>query len=162
VTHTNVAFALLVAGSLIVGGAAATGRMGELQTLDAADDVRERLSVTVERAAVTDDRLVVRATIHNPPDRTVQLRGASVRLARGERLRVASGAGRRLDDNGTTLPAGGRLTARYAVSLSPDGVEETREALERGARLTVRLSLRLGDTAFEYVSEEQPVGGGGA
>lgn len=157
--RTNLAFALLVVGSLAVGGAAAAAHVDDLRTLDAAGDVRERLSVNVERTAVEDERLLVRVTVHNPSGRTVNLRGASFRLARGDTLRVASGAGRRLDDNGTTVPAGGRLTARYAVSIAPDAVEDARDALDGGARLAVRLSLRLEDTPFDHVSES-PVGGG--
>lgn len=156
---TNVAFALLVVGSAAVGAAATAGHAADLRTLDVASDVTDQLSVSVDRAVVEDDRLVVRITIRNPSGTTVQLRGASFRVAQGRQLRVASGAGRRLDDNGTTLAADGQLTARYAVSLSADGAAAVEDALDSGARMAVVLSLRLDDTGFQHVSQDHPVGG---
>jgi len=159
VNRTNAAFALLVVGSVALGAVATVGHATELRTIDDATDVTDRLSVTVDRVAVEDERLVIRIAVENPSEHTVRVRGASFRVASGRQLRVASGAGQRLDDGGTTLAAGGRLTARYAVSLSSDQAEALEDALEGGVRMSVRLSLQLDDTRFEYVSQDHPTSG---
>lgn len=145
------AFLAVLLVSLANGGATVVNFAGNLQSIDAAAYVKSHIEADVSVATVTDDRVRLAVRISNPTGLAVRLDGAHVRIHNQTDKRLASGAGRRVDDRGDTIPAGGTLTATYDIRVSPEQRGSVRAALERGARVTVRLGLNLRETRFTVV-----------
>lgn len=145
------AFLAVLLVSLANGGATVANFTGNLQSIDAAAYVDNRIETDVSVSAVADRRVTLAVRISNPTGLAVRLDGAHVRIHNQTDKRLASGAGRRVDDRGDTIPAGGTLTATYDIRVSPEQRGSVRAALERGARVTVRLGLNLRETRFTVV-----------
>lgn len=142
------AFVAVLLVSLANGGATVVDFAGNLRTIDAADYVTNRIDADVTGADVEDRRLTLTVRISNPTGLDVRLGGAHVRIHNESEKRIAASAGRRVDDGGNTVPAGGSLDATYEIGLSPGQRAPVRDALESDAKVTITLGLYLHDTRF--------------
>lgn len=145
------AFLAVLLVSLANGGATVANFAGTLQSIDATAYVENRIETDVSVSTVADRRVTLAVRISNPTGLDVHLDGAHIRIHNESDKRLASGAGRRVDDPVNTIPAGGNLTATYELRLSPGQRASVRAALERGARVTVRLGFHLRETRFTVV-----------
>lgn len=157
----NLAFVGIVVAAAVVGGASAVSYGSELRTVDLITLVEGRLGSDVTALRLVDGELRFTVTIDNPTDHPLELRGSFIRVFQGEAAQLAYGAGQRLDDGPTRVPARGTLTARYAVSLSPSGADRLREAFRAGpVRVSVFHSLALRGRSFEIaradITVEEP------
>lgn len=142
------AFAALLVLSVSLAGATAVDEGNRLQAIDAVRVVEPRVAVDVTDVALGERSLAVSVWIRNPTRLRLELRGARFRLSNETNERLASGAGTRLDDAGSTVPADGSLRVTYAVGLPDDRREHVRGALERGATLSMNFAMHLGDANF--------------
>lgn len=144
----QLAFVVLLVTSVSLGGATVVDFGTTLRNVDALEMVQQRISVTVTDVTLRDDSLAVTTRLGNPTRRTLQLTGAQFRIHNGTDERLGSGAGVRLDDNGSTLPAKGSLTVAYAVRLSDAQREKVKIALDHDASLAMNFAMQLGETSF--------------
>lgn len=155
------AFVAVLLVSLANGGAAVADFGGNLQTIDEAGFVEERVDADVTDVTLRDRRVAVTVRVTNPTGLDVQLVSGHFRLHNRTETRLASGAGERIDDGGETVPAGGVLTATYEIRLSPSQESQVRDALDRDAKVTMKLALRLRDSRFIVRETADTTGGDG-
>jgi len=156
----QVSFAVLLVVSLSLGGVTAADIGERFGELDSIGTVRSQVSTTVVDVSLEDDDLVVTARIDNPSSATLQHNGARIRLHNETNERLASGAGMRLDDNGSIVPPEGSLTMRYAVGLSDPQVPLVRSALADGATVSVSFGMTLGESDFVIRTAQNTTGDG--
>lgn len=144
----RLAFSVLIVTSLSLGGLTAVDIGNSLRAIDAIDVVERQVSVSVTEVELRDDSFVVTTHIRNPTRQTLELRSARFRIYNGTNERLASGAGSRLDDNGSEIPAKGSLTATHSFTISSAQRENVRAALDEGASLSMNFGVAIGDTKF--------------
>lgn len=155
------AFVAVLLVSLANGGAAIADFGTNLQTIDAAGFVEDRIVVDATDVALRDGRVAVTVRVRNPTRLDLELVSGHFRIHNGSEARLASGAGERIEDGPTAVPAGESLTATYEIRLSPGQESQVEDALERDAKVTMRLALRLRDTTFTVVETADATGTGG-
>lgn len=157
----NAAFLAVVVVAAGVGAATAAGHGGELQARDLAAGVVGDVSVDVTNLTTSDGGLLATATVRNPTDHDLEVTGVVVRVHnRSERKLAYGNAERRAGD--TALPAGGSLTATYAVNVGPPGRPVLRAALAADdAAVTIKYSLRLRGVTTTVTATDRSPGGEG-
>lgn len=154
--RVNAVFLAAVLAAAGVGAAATAGYGGSLQARDASVDVVDAVEADVTSAAVRDGRLELTVTVTNPTDHDLAVTGAAVRVHNRTDRRLASGSAERLS-GGTDLPAGGSLTATYAVRVSPSNADALQAALAADAAVTIRHGVRLRSvTATVTATDRRP------
>jgi len=151
-------FVVLVLAALLLGGYTAVDTGGSLRAVSAAEMIEPRISAEATGVELREEAVVVTVRMENPTGADLEHAGARFRFHDESDRRLASGAGTRLDDNGSTLPAGGSLRVTYAVRVSESQREVLADALGRDARLSMNLAVSLGDTNF-VVRADAEVGG---
>jgi hypothetical protein len=158
--RVNRYFVVIVIGSVLAGGAAATTFGSDLRTIDTIATVEGQVGTEVTDLRVVDDELLISVRLTNPTGFSIELRGTFVRVFRGDPTQLAYGAGQRVDDGSDRVPPRGRLDARYAVNLDDEQTERLRTAFESGpVRLTVFHSLSLQDRSFQIARSNITVNG---
>ena len=158
--RVNVVFVAVVVGTLLTGAVTAASFGTELRTIDTISLIEDQVRTDVEELRLVDEELRVTVELTNPTGYPLALEGTFVRVFEDGPTQLAFGAGIRLDDGPTTVPARGSLTASYAVRLSPEGADAVERAFEAGpVRLTVFHSLALRGESFEIARTNVTVTG---
>ena len=156
--RTNVAFLLLVALSVLLGGNVAAGFGSDLQTVDTISVVQDQIETDVTDATVDDGALVVTVSLQNPTGYDFQLTGSHFRAFNDTELKLAYASGQRIDDGEDVLAARDSLDVRYRVPLTPAQAQKLETALANGQpSLTGTHSLQLGDTKFTVMIDPVPL-----
>lgn len=149
----RIAFVALLAVSLLLGGVTAADFGNNLNDAEKIGFIKSQLVVEPVDVAVEDDRFVATVRIENPTGLDVELRSAKLRVHTLADQRLASGAGTRLDDNGTSLAAGESLTVTYEIRLSETQREAVAAALERDETLlSVSFGMTHGTADFSFAA----------
>lgn len=142
----RVAFVALLVVSVVLGGTTVLDFGDRLGAADTITVVERQVSVEVVDASLQDDRFTATVRFENPTGVDLRIRSARLRVYNDSDVEIASGAGTRLDDNGTALPGRGSLTATFRIQVTE--TERLRAALRRDARLSVTAGATLDDRQF--------------
>ncbi len=156
----RLSFVVLLVTSLSLGGFTVVDFGSRLEDIDAVGSVEQRVSVAVTDVSIRDDSIAITTRLRNPTRRTLQLDGARFRIYNATDRRLASGAGIRLDDGGSTLPARGSLTVTYAVRMSDAQRDRVRATIDRDASVAMNFAMTLGDTSMVVRAHEDITHGG--
>lgn len=153
----EVTFVALLVLSLALGGFTTLDRGNYYSAIDASDRVSSQISVAVTDAELREETFVVTARLENPSSTDVRITGARMRVFNRTNRRIASGAGDRLDDGGSTLPADGSQTVTYSIRVSDSQHDVLERVLELDAGVSLTVAMRLGDAEF-VVRTRAPIG----
>lgn len=157
----NYAFLAVVLVAAAVGGATALQMREDIGAVNTVVTVEDRLDVAVTDATLTDRGLEVTARVRNPTDYRFRVAGGVVSSQNATGAGIATGAARRLDDNGDIVAPRGSLSVRLVLPLSTTDHQQLAAALPDGVDVTVAVSLYYDDVRFR-VRGSGSVGGGGA
>lgn len=159
--RVNVAFAVVVALSAILGGVATAERAEDLRSQRLLYESRDDLRATFSAVTVDDDELRVTVTFHNAAEYDFRVTGGYLVATNATTPKLAASAATRVDDDGSTLPADGTLTVRYALPLADDqrgAVERARRAGDLAFRLRVTVHLNDRTASVEFQGREGVTG----
>lgn len=153
------AFLVVLVVSVSLGGLAVADFGDRLRTTSTLADVRPQVGVTATDAAVRDERVAVSFRIHNPTRFPLHVRGAKLRIHNGTERRIASSAGRRVDDNGSVVPPKGSLTVTYEIPVTDAARRNVRSALRDDAMVSVSFGMEYNGQQFSLTRADMALGG---